>query len=132
MRQAGFEFAAARGEVAAFGFPRRPGVRGGFSERAAVTDERRADAVAAQDGDFFQGVAFGRECGAFGLGGGAGSGGKGGEEEGLFHDDSGCVLQVGIAVGGNARHFTPHCGVLWVFVVLRQKHPLKNEVLCGF
>ena len=94
VREAGFEFAAARGEVAAFGFPRCPGVRGGFSERAAVTDERRADAVAAQDGDFFQGVAFWRECGAFGLGGSAGGSGKGGEEEGLFHDDSGCVLQV--------------------------------------
>ena len=93
MREAGFQLAATRGEVAAFGFPRGPGVRGGFSERAAVTDERRADAVAAQDGDFFQGVAFGRERGVFGLGGDAG-GGKGGEEEGLFHDDSGCVLQV--------------------------------------
>ena len=67
--------------------------------------------MAAQDGDFFQGVAFGRERGVFGLGGDAG-GGKGGEEEGLFHDDSECVLQVGIAVGGNARHCTPHCGVL--------------------
>jgi len=66
------------------------------------------------------------------LGGGAGGSGKGGEEEGLFHDDSGCVLQVGIAVGGNARHCTPRCGVLWVFVVFRQKTPLKMGFCVAF
>ena len=87
MREAGFEFAATRGEVAAFGFPRCPGLRGGFCQRTAVANQRRADAVAAQDGDFFQGVAFWHSRGIRLGARGDGRGSEGGDEKGLLHGE---------------------------------------------
>ena len=132
--EAGFEFAAARGEVAAFGFPRCTGLRGGVCQRAAVANQRRADAVAAQDGDFFEGVAFGRgrDRGGFGLGGGAG-GSEGGEEEGFFHvnlRDGLSGLQ--LSWRGNARIVRPVVWFCVFFACFLSENTVKYGGFCGF
>ena len=87
MGDAGFKFAAARGEMATFSFPGRPGVRGGVCQRAAVADERGADAVTAEDDGFFEFVAVWHSRGIRLGARGDGRGSEGGDEKGLLHGE---------------------------------------------